>query len=47
MAAKTPVALLPVVAVAILVVQKQACVWWLARRRQGPLEWVWRRATYG
>ncbi|MEM9553643.1 MAG: DUF418 domain-containing protein [Acidobacteriota bacterium] len=46
LATKTPVALLPVVAASILVVQRQACVWWLARWQQGPLEWAWRRATY-
>lgn len=44
---RTPVALLPLVAVAILATQRQACVWWLARHQQGPLEWVWRKATYG
>ncbi|MEM7583639.1 MAG: DUF418 domain-containing protein [Acidobacteriota bacterium] len=46
LATKIPVALLPVVAAAILITQRQACLWWLARYRQGPLEWVWRRVTY-
>lgn len=46
LAAKTPVAWLPVVAITILSLQRQACIWWLARHQQGPLEWVWRRATY-
>ncbi len=44
---RVPLALLPLVAIAILAAQRSACVWWLARHKQGPLEWVWRRATYG
>ena len=47
LAGRVPIALLPVVTIAILVLQRQVCVGWLARNRQGPLEWAWRRATYG
>ncbi|MEM7415142.1 MAG: DUF418 domain-containing protein [Gemmatimonadota bacterium] len=41
-----PIALLPLAALGILATQRQACVWWLARYRQGPLEWLWRTLTY-
>jgi uncharacterized protein len=46
LAGRLPVATLPLVAITILVVQQRACVWWLARHAQGPVEWAWRRATY-
>lgn len=46
LAGRLPVALLPVVALAILVTQQRVCVWWLAGHEQGPVEWLWRRAVY-
>jgi uncharacterized protein len=36
-----------VIAVAILVVQIPVSAWWLSRFEFGPVEWVWRRLTYG
>jgi uncharacterized protein len=40
----TIVALIAIVAYAIMVLISR---WWLARFRFGPLEWLWRAATYG
>ncbi len=34
-------------ATAIIVVQVFVSTWWLAHHRHGPLEWVWRWATWG
>lgn len=36
-----------VIAAAIIVVQIPLCAWWLSRYRFGPIEWIWRRLTYG
>lgn len=47
LAGRMPIAALPLMAVAILVTQQRACVWWLTTRSQGPVEWIWRRLTYG
>ncbi len=47
LAGRLPIATLPLMALAILGVQQRLCRWWLRREAQGPLEWVWRRATYG
>lgn len=38
---------LAAVALAIVFVQIVASRWWIARFAQGPVEWLWRRATYG
>jgi uncharacterized protein len=35
------------IAGAIIVVQIPLSAWWLSRYRFGPVEWVWRRLTYG
>ena len=35
------------IAAAIFIVQIFWSRWWLARFRFGPLEWLWRAATYG
>jgi uncharacterized protein len=29
------------------VVQIPLSAWWLPRYRYGPIEWIWRRLTYG
>lgn len=34
-------------AIVIFAVQALVSTWWLARHRQGPVEWLWRRLTYG
>jgi uncharacterized protein len=41
------IAWLPAVAAIILVSQRYACEAWLRRHKQGPLEWLWRRLSYG
>lgn len=38
---------LPLATVVILVGQVAVSTWWLGRFRFGPLEWLWRQATYG
>jgi uncharacterized protein len=35
------------IAAAIVLVQVPLSAWWLSRHRFGPVEWVWRRLTYG
>jgi uncharacterized protein len=35
------------IAAAIIVIQIPLSAWWLSRYRFGPIEWVWRRLTYG
>jgi uncharacterized protein len=35
------------IAAAIIAVQIPLSTWWLSRYRFGPVEWVWRRLTYG
>lgn len=35
------------IAVAIIVLQIPLSAWWLSRFRFGPVEWIWRRLTYG
>lgn len=47
LAGRLPVAMLPLVALAILITQQRLCTWWLAAHAQGPVEWLWRRAAYG
>jgi uncharacterized protein len=34
-------------ALALYAMQLGLSAWWLARFRYGPMEWVWRSATYG
>lgn len=35
------------IALLIAAIQIPLSAWWLARRRFGPVEWLWRRLTYG
>jgi uncharacterized protein len=35
------------IAAAVILVQIPLSAWWLSRHRFGPVEWVWRRLTYG
>lgn len=46
LAGRAPTVLLPVVAALILIGQRYLCAWWLQSHAQGPVEWLWRRATY-
>ena len=34
-------------ALAVAAIEIPFSVWWLARFEYGPVEWLWRRATYG
>lgn len=43
---KVPYASIPLIAASILLAQWTFSRWWLARMAQGPLEWLWRKATY-
>lgn len=47
LAGELPLVYLPVVAATLLAMQRAACARWLRRHPQGPIEWAWRRATYG
>lgn len=47
LAGRVPAVWIPAVAALVLVAQRHACSWWLARHERGPAEWIWRRATYG
>jgi len=40
-------AIWPVIALTVLSFQCAFSWWWLSRRQFGPMEWLWRRATYG
>jgi uncharacterized membrane protein YeiB len=35
------------IAAAIIALQIPLSAWWLSRFRFGPVEWIWRRLTYG
>jgi uncharacterized protein len=37
----------PLIVVVVISVQVTFCRWWLARFTFGPMEWIWRQATYG
>jgi uncharacterized protein len=37
----------PIMVVAMISAQVAVCRWWLARFAFGPMEWIWRQATYG
>jgi uncharacterized protein len=37
----------PAIVLVVVAVQYAASWWWLARYRFGPMEWLWRAATYG
>lgn len=47
LAGQVPLVWLPVVGALILLAQHRLCAWWLRRHAQGPVEWAWRRLTYG
>lgn len=47
LAGRVPIVWLPVVAAIILLLQHRSSTWWLRRHTQGPVEWAWRRLTYG
>jgi uncharacterized protein len=37
----------PIMVVAMISAQVAFCRWWLTRFSFGPMEWIWRQATYG
>jgi len=41
------IAYMPLMTIGIYTAQIMFSRWWLARYRQGPAEWAWRRLTYG
>jgi uncharacterized protein len=43
---KLPFAFAPLAALALFGVDVAFCSWWLKRFQYGPLEWLWRSATY-
>jgi uncharacterized protein len=45
-AGRAPVALLPLCAAVVLIGQRFACAWWLRTHQQGPVEELWRLASY-
>ena len=45
-ALKVGAAYAPLAALALFAVDVALCRWWLSRYRYGPLEWMWRSATY-
>jgi uncharacterized protein len=46
LAGRISIAWLPLVAALILGTQRYVCAFWLQRHAHGPLEWIWRSATY-
>lgn len=47
LAGRVSMAAIPLLAGAFLMLQRYACRAWLRRHTHGPIEWVWRRLTYG
>jgi uncharacterized protein len=43
---KVTYATIPLIGAVILLLQWLGCRWWLGHFAQGPLEWLWRKATY-
>jgi uncharacterized protein len=37
----------PLIVIAVISAQVTLCRWWLTRFAFGPMEWIWRQATYG
>ncbi len=35
------------IGIGIIILQIPFSAWWLSRFRFGPVEWIWRRLTYG
>ncbi|NNF83310.1 MAG: DUF418 domain-containing protein, partial [Flavobacteriaceae bacterium] len=35
-----------IIAIVVIILQMLISKWWLSKFRYGPLEWLWRSATY-